>query len=125
MPREWGQEPFFTYLSRERNEGLGDVKAVMGKVNYSIPSARIRTSFAAGYYKLPDVKNYRVNKYGVPSYVHLRADMQYSFAGIMKGMDTQLLVVSKIREGETYGNKDFEFNKVNMMQYNVVLNYHF
>lgn len=125
MPREWGQEPFFTYLSRERNEGLGNVKAVMGKVNYSVPKTRIKSSFAAGYYKLPDVRNYRLNKYGVPSYIHLKADMQYSFAGIMKGMDAQLLVVSKIREGATYSNKNFEFNKVNMIQYNFVLNYHF
>ena len=57
MPREWGQEPFFTYLSRERNEGLGNVAAVMGKVNYFEPKTRIKSSLAAGYYRLPDVKN--------------------------------------------------------------------
>lgn len=125
MPREWGQEPFFTYLSRERNEGLGNVSAVMGKVNYAVPKVRIKSSFAAGYYSLPDVNDYRLNKYGVPSYIHMRADVQYSFAGIMKGMDAQLLIVSKIREGETYNNKKFEFNKVNIMLYNFVLNYHF
>ena len=33
MPREWGRDPFFTFLPRERNEGLGDVHAIMG--NYS------------------------------------------------------------------------------------------
>ncbi|MGZ8538003.1 MAG: hypothetical protein ACXWV9_07040, partial [Flavisolibacter sp.] len=109
----------------ERNEGLGNVTAVMGKVNYYVPKIRINSSLAAGYYSLPDVKNYRLNKYGVPSYIHLRADIQYSFAGIMKGMDAQLLVVSKIKEGEIYSNKNFEFNRVNMMQYNFVLNYHF
>lgn len=84
-----------------------------------------KSSLAAGYYRLPDVKNYRLNKYGVPSYIHLRADMQYLFAGIMKGMDAQLLVVSKIRQGETYSHKNFEFNKVNIILYNFVLNYHF
>ncbi len=31
MPREWGREPFYTYMSRERNEGLGNVNAVTGK----------------------------------------------------------------------------------------------
>jgi hypothetical protein len=104
---------------------MGNVTAVMGKVNYDMPKSRTKTSFAAGYYRLPDVKNYRLNKYGIPSYIHLRAEMQYAFAGILKGMDAQLLVVSKIREGETYSNKTFEFNKVNIMQYNFVLNYHF
>jgi len=125
MPREWGQEPFFTYLSRERNEGLGGVTAVMGRVQYSVPKTRIKSSVAGGYYKLPDVKNYRLNKYGVPSYIHLRADLQYSFSGIMKGMDAQFLVVSKLRQGESYNNKNFEFNKVDMVQYNLVLNYLF
>jgi hypothetical protein len=125
MPREWGQEPFFTFLPRERNEGLGNVTAIMGKVNYFVPKIRVKSSLAAGYYKLPDVKNYRLNKYGVPSYIHVRADLQYSFAGMLKGLDAQLLVVSKIKEGETYNNKIFEFNKVNVMLYNFVLNYHF
>ena len=125
MPREWGREPFFTFLPRERNEGLGDVHAIMGKVNYYFPKARVKTSLAAGYYKLPDVKNYRLNKYGLPSYTQANADIRYSFAGILKGLEAQLLVVWKMNNGELYNNKRFEFNKVNMLQYNSVLNYHF
>ncbi|MGZ5287156.1 MAG: hypothetical protein ACXWB9_08235, partial [Flavisolibacter sp.] len=125
MPREWGQEPFFTYLSRERNEGLGNVTAIMGKVNYFVPKIRIKSSLAAGYYRLPDVMNFRFNKYGLPSYMHVRAEMLYSFKGILKGMDAQLLVIRKTRLGDTYNNKAFEFNKVKLMQYNFVLNYHF
>lgn len=125
MPREWGREPFFTFMPRERNEGFGDVHAIMGKVNYNMPKARVKTSLAAGYYKLPDVKNYRLNKYGLPSYTQINADVRYSFAGMMKGLEAQLLVVGKINDGETYNNKRFEFNKVDMVLYNFVLNYHF
>ena len=33
MPREWGRDPFFTFLPRERNEGFGDVDAIMAKIN--------------------------------------------------------------------------------------------
>lgn len=33
VPREWGREPFFTFLPRERNDGPGDVHAMMAKVN--------------------------------------------------------------------------------------------
>jgi len=29
MPREWGRDPFFTFLPRERNEGFGDLHAWM------------------------------------------------------------------------------------------------
>jgi len=125
MPREWGREPFFTFLPRERNEGFGDVHAIMGKVNYNIPTVNVKTSLAAGFYKLPDVKNYRLNKYGLPSYTQANADIRYSFAGILKGLEAQLLIVWKMNTGEMYNNKRYEFNKVNMMQYNFVLNFHF
>ncbi|HQY10761.1 MAG TPA: hypothetical protein PK133_01065, partial [Ferruginibacter sp.] len=125
MPREWGREPFFTFLPRERNEGFGDVHAVMAKVNYHIPGTGIKTSLAAGYYHLPDVRNYRLNKYGLPSYTQVNADARYAFGGFLKGLDAQLLVVAKLRSGETYNNPKYEFNKVNMILYNFVLNYHF
>jgi hypothetical protein len=125
MPREWGREPFFTFMPRERNEGFGDVHAIMGKVNYNIPKIRIKTSLSGGYYKLPDVKNYRLNKYGVPSYTQVNADVRYAFNKVLKGLEAQLLVVGKLNSGETYNNKRFEFNKVNMVLFNFVLNYHF
>ena len=125
MPREWGREPFFTFLPRERNEGFGDVHAFMGKISYALLKKALRTSFAAGYYRLPDVKNYRLNKYGLPSYTQLNADARYAFSGFFKGLDAQLLIVAKFNSGETYGNPKFEFNKVNMIMYNFVLNYHF
>lgn len=125
MPREWGREPFFTFLPRERNEGFGDVHAFMTKINYNIPKAKIKASLATGYYKLPDVKNYRLNKYGVPSYTQANADVRYSFGGLFTGLEAQLLIVAKLKNGETYQNDKFVFNKVNMIQYNFVLNFHF
>ena len=125
MPREWGREPFFTFLPRERNEGFGDAHAVMAKVNYQIPRLRVNTSLAAGYYQLPDVKNYKLNKYGLPSYTQINSDTRYTFGGLLKGLEAQLLVAGKINSGETYNNYNFEMNKVDMLQYNFVLNYHF
>lgn len=125
MPREWGREPFFTFMPRERNEGFGDVHAFMGKVNYNISKIRVKTSLAAGYFKLPDVKDFRLNKYGLPSYTQVNADVRYAFKNVLKGLEAQLLVVGKLKNGETYNNKRFEFNKVNMVLYNLVLNFHF
>ncbi len=125
MPREWGREPFFTFMPRERNEGFGDVHAFMGKLNYNIPKQRFKTSLAYGYYKMPDVKNFRLNKYGLPSYSQINADVRYSFSKLLNGLEAQLLVVHKTNMGETYQNKNFEFNKVNMTLFNIVFNYHF
>jgi hypothetical protein len=125
MPREWGREPFFTFLPRERNEGFGDAHAVIGKINYNISKINLKISMAAGYYKMPDVKNYRLNKYGLPSYTQINADIRYTFPKKCSGLDAQLLIVGKINNGETYNNAKFVFNKTNMVQYNFVLNYHF
>lgn len=125
MPREWGREPFFTFLPRERNEGLGDAHAVMGKINYNVSKINLKFSLAAGYYKLPDVKNYLFNKYGLPSYTQINADIRYTFPKKWNGLDAQLLIVGKINNGETYNNAKFVFNKSNMMLYNFVLNYNF
>jgi len=125
VPREWGRDPFFTFLPRERNEGLGDLNAIMAKVSYAIPQSALKTSFAAGYYHLPDVKNYAMNKYGMPSFTQINTDIRYIFANALKGLEAQLLFVAKINEGETYGNKRIIINKVNMLQSNLVLNFHF
>jgi hypothetical protein len=125
VPREWGTEPFFTFLPRERNDGSGDVQAIMGRLTYAIPKARIKTSIAAGYYHLPDVKDFALNKYAVPSYTQVNADIKYTFTNTFNGLEVQLLIVGKLDSGETYNNNKFVFNKVNMVQYNLILNYHF
>lgn len=125
MPREWGRDPFFTFMPRERNEGLGNVHGVVAKGAYLIPQKRLKINIAGGYFKLPDVNNTVLNKYGLPSYIQMNADIRYSFAGMFQGMDAQLLIVSKINQGETYQQAKYEINKVNMLLYNFVVNYHF
>lgn len=125
MPREWGRDPFFTFLPRERNDGLGDVSAIVGKANYTISKTRIKISMGVGYYQLPDVKNYTLNKYGLPSYTQINLDIRYTFGKVLQGLEAQFLMAGKSKIGETYNNSKFVINKVNMEQYNFVLNYHF
>jgi len=125
FPREWGVEPFFTFLPRERTEGLGDVNALMARVNYNIFKERLKTSLGAGYNSLPDIKNYNLNKYEMPSYTQINGDIKYIFTKDSKGLETEFLAVAKLKQGETYGNEKSVFNKVNMIQFNVIINYHF
>jgi len=125
MPREWGRDPFFTFMPRERNEGFGDVHGVVAKAAYSIPQKRLKLNLAGGYFKMPDVRNTQLNKFGMPSYMQVNLDVRYAFAGLLQGMDAQLLIVGKINEGNTYQQAKYEMNKVNMVLYNFVLNYHF
>ncbi|MCX6316330.1 MAG: OprD family outer membrane porin [Bacteroidetes bacterium] len=125
MPREWGRDPFFTFMPRERNDGLGDVHAVVARLGYELPKAHMKINLAAGYVDLPDVKHYALNKYGLPSYYQLNTDIRYEFSGMLKGLDAQVLWVYKGKKGNTYGNGKYVLNKVDMMNWNMMLNYHF
>jgi hypothetical protein len=125
MPREWGRDPFFTFMPRERNEGLGAAKALNVVGSKTFKRLRLKTDIAYGHYYLPDVKNTAINKYGMPSYSQLNIDIRHVFTHFFKGLELQLLYVYKSPLGNTYAEGKYEFNKVNMSLYNLVLNYHF
>jgi hypothetical protein len=123
MPREWGRENFYTFLQRERNEGLGNVNAFMTKTTLTILNNKLKTSIGYGYYQLPDVKNFRLNKYGMPSYHQINFDAIYSFQKALKGLELKFLVAYKINQGETYNNLKYVYNKVNMINFNFILDF--
>jgi hypothetical protein len=123
MPREWGREPLFTFLPRERNEGFGDVHAM--NVVYSKKAGNISASAGYGHYYLPDVYDFRLNKYGIPSYTQFNLGVKYEFDKKLKGLDAEFLYVRKDELGNTYENLEYIMNKVNLNHFNLVLNYHF
>jgi hypothetical protein len=123
MPREWGRDPFFTFLPRERNEGFGDVSALVAKSEFRKKYFKYTIGF--GYIEMPDVLNYELNKYGMPSYTHLNLGVIYNFEKYLKGLNGELLITRKDRTGKTYDNNKYVINKVNMTLFNLVLNYTF
>jgi hypothetical protein len=125
MPREWGRDPFFTFLPRERNEGFADVNAFVVKTEYQSKIENLKFGLGAGYVDMPDVLNFAHNKYGLPSYAQVNGEMKYAFDGRLKGFDVHLLLVNKIGVGDTHSNEKYVINKVNVMLYNLVLNFHF
>jgi hypothetical protein len=125
FPREWGRDPFYTFMPRERNEGVGGAQAFVLKAARTFPKANLKTSIAGGYFQLPDVDNAELNKYGMPSYGQVNLDVRYTFGKMLKGLEAQILVAGKVGFGDTHGNQRYVFNKVNMVLYNFMLNYHF
>ncbi|UOQ96665.1 OprD family porin [Hymenobacter sp. 5317J-9] len=126
FPREWGREPFYTFLPRERTEGLGglDAAALLGSYTFArVPGLKAEVGY--GHYYLPDVRDTRLNKYGLPSYQQLNASLTYPFAGWARGLRGQLLYVYKGALGETYGEARYVVNKVDFQQLNLILNYEF
>lgn len=139
MPREWGKDPFYTFMPRERNEGFGNVHAYT--VNYIakrnlknmpkyLPLKSFSLDLGYGKYNLPDVKDFRLNKYGMPSYQQINAVLNLDFqiksaTKFLKQHEFNLRFwyIQKINSGDTYNLVKYVANKVDMTQVNIVLNY--
>lgn len=125
MPREWGRDPFYTFMSRERNEGLADVYAYVLKLGYTPPKTTFKPTVSYGIFNLPDVNDAVKNKYAMPSYHQLNIDLRYDFSGFLSGLGAQLLYVHKFESGKIPLQPVYIINKVNMGLWNIVLNYNF
>lgn len=122
-PREWGREPFYTFMARERVEGSGDSHSITGRVSWQTNDKKLRLEAAYGHFYLPDVKNPALNKYAFPAFNQLNIDVRYTFDGMLEGLKAQLLYVHKGRLGDVYGNDKLVINKVDMSHFNLILNY--
>ncbi len=123
IPREWGRDPFYTFMPRERNDGFGNVHAITTKTTFNFLQGNLKTGFAYGYFLLPDVKDYRLNKYGMPSYHQANIDISYSFTKFLKGLDIKFITAYKLQQGNTYANLKYIYNKVNMVNLNLILDF--
>ncbi|MCS6929873.1 MAG: OprD family porin [Saprospiraceae bacterium] len=124
-PREWGREPFYTFLPRERIEGSGGSHSITGRLIWAPENNRWVIEAAYGHFYLPDVHNTVLNKYGFPAFQQFNLDIRYTFKGLLEGLRGQILYVWKGRLGEFYGNYRYIINKVDMSHVSLVLNYSF
>lgn len=127
FPRDWGTETLYTYNNRERNEGAGDVHAVMLEhIRYLDDSHRLSIRGMGGVYKLPPVENASLNKYALPSYYHLSLQTRYKLEGFLHGLQGQLLYTykGKLEKGLTE-NPLYIHNKVDMHHLSFVVDYYF
>jgi hypothetical protein len=125
MPREWGKDPFYTFMPREKNDGFGNVHAATVKSTMLWLKGKFKTGLGYGYFLLPDVIDYRLNKYGMPSYHQCNFDAGYSFTNFFKGLELKCLVAYKLNAGETYNNLKYVYNKVNMANISFVVDFKF
>jgi hypothetical protein len=125
MPREWGRDPFYTFIPRERNEGFGDVSAY--SINYTFrPNTKgLSTGISAGIYRLPEVTDFKLNKYGLGDYAHINANLKYFFQKKLKGLDVQLLLMTKLNMDDKNLPEKNIYNRVNMFHTNIIINYYF
>jgi hypothetical protein len=123
MPREWGREFFYTFMPRERNEGSGNVHAFMTKTTLNSKNTRFKTAISYGYFNMPDVLDFRLNKYGMPDYHQINYEASYAFTRFLRGFELRTLLAYKINDGETYNNPKYRYNKTDMLNINLVLDF--
>jgi hypothetical protein len=121
MPREWGRDPFYTFMARERNEGLGGLNAYTTNVTLSLFNTNLKSGIGYGYYTLPDVTNFRLNKYGMPSYHQMNLSSSYNFDKFWKGLEIRMLIVGKLNATDKTIDPRFIYNKVNMINLNLIV----
>lgn len=124
FPREWGREQFFANLPRDRFEGNGGVQAFSLKYEGNYHN-RLEPKLGVGYFIYPDVLDFRLNKYGMPSYIHYLAAFNYALHKVFEGVELQFMAVYKQNVAEVYGDKRFIINKANLMHFDLMLDYHF
>ncbi|HPF91544.1 MAG TPA: OprD family outer membrane porin [Flavobacteriales bacterium] len=124
MPREWGRDPFYTFLPRERNEGLGDVHAATVNLIWKTRTGW-RIQGDVGRYWLPAVTDAILNKYVFPSYMQFGLNAQYQFKGDWKGLAIQFLNVAKLPASDAAYTTRQAMNKVDMFHTELVVNYAF
>ena len=127
FPREWGIEPLYTFMKLERTEGTGNIESytfqLEKKIDWKKSSLHLKTGY--GIYRRPDVKDFAMNKYSLPSYDQLNVECEYRFGGLLKGLRLSFLIASKFNKGETYNNLNYVFNRVDMTNYNAIFSYNF
>lgn len=123
MPREWGRDPFFTFLPRERNEGAGDVHAASLNLIWKAKNGW-RFQVDGGLYQLPELADARLNKYAMPSYMQFDVNAQYQFDGGWQGLAMQLLVLAKLPMDRDVSDRQ-SMHKVDMLHADFIINYVF
>ena len=83
-------------MPREREEGFGGLDAAVLLLGYTAPAVPgLKAEAGYGRYYLPDVRDTRLNKYGIPAYQQLNASLSYARPHWLPGLRGLLLHVWK------------------------------
>jgi hypothetical protein len=121
-PREWGKGAWYTFIPRERNEGLESLDALVGYVEYKIGDTGLRPYIHFGFNWLPDLNDAQANKYGFASYRQINLGLLYQPKSI-KSIDFQLIVMNKEALSKETLTPKQRYNKFEMIHINGMLNW--
>lgn len=121
-PREWGKDAWYTFISRERNEGFESVNALVAYAEYQVAKTSIAVYGHIGFHWLTDIQDAAGNKYNFPSYRQINMGVKYLPKKI-ENMDFHLLLVSKDPLEDKNLSPNQIYNKVEMIHFNAIVNW--
>ncbi|MFN3802157.1 hypothetical protein [Belliella pelovolcani] len=122
-PREWGRDPFFTFIPRERNEGFSEVTALTGYFESRFVEKGLQVYAFAGIHILPKPDTFAINKYAFPSYSQVNLGMKYSPSQWRKGLDFHGIILTKSALNRDSLQPTWIYNKVDLIHINLIANY--
>lgn len=121
-PREWGKDPWFTFIPRERNEGYENFEAVVLYLAYNFPKTNLLIYAHSGIHWLPDINDAPANKYAFPSYRQVNLGLKWKPKKWEK-LDFHLLLMNKEAINSTPLTPVQQYNKVGMIHVSGILNW--
>lgn len=112
-------------MPRERFEGMGGVHALGILYDQTFIHEKMKISLGVSHVQTPDLENIELNKYGLPNYYHFTGLIDYRFSGLFKGLDLQFLVANKKEDRDRKIPLEYVINRLNMTNYNLILDYRF
>lgn len=120
FPREFGVDPFYTFISRSQLEGFGDALAWRITTGKTIKNWDLKLHWVG----VKTSSEFALNKYGIPSYWQLNTDINWSPSIKLTGLSMRFLYVYR----GAFSNEISaiqRFNKSDFHQFNFILNYTF
>jgi len=126
FPREWGREQFYANINRERFEGNGGLTSfAAGFAAKSIIKKDDILSLGASVVNSPDFSDYKLNKYGMPSYYHLLASYDLHFHGKLEGLYLRLICAGKVAMHNEIIPTEYLENRADMGNFTFMVDYKF
>lgn len=125
FPRELNRDAFFTSLPRSRVDGIGKQHVYTLKFDFRPEKKGLRdlkAQLAVQIMDLPDILDYTHNKYGLPSYAQLNAEVNYHFHGSFDGLRLSFLYLLRSSSFWDPLLPVERFNKTDFHHFNVILN---
>jgi len=122
-PREWGKDPFFTFIPRERNEGFSEVTAITAYYESRVREKGLIIYGHVGLHFLPKANTFKINKYAFPSYAQGNLGIKYTPITWGKGLDFHGLILTKMAIEKADLKPGWTYNKVNLVHFNLIANY--